>query len=250
MEAGWKNRKKRKGGQVGSPPTVKEELLTKVITAVKAQCQSGVEVTSSILQAVLIQKHDPTILEKNGLKFICSKSWICRLCRTVDLHMRRGTTAAQKLPPDWELQGELFAKRLSYLIMRFNMPEALVVNFDQTGLQIVPTQGVTRCLNKGSTPIVGLNDKRQITAVLAAATDGSFLPIQLIFQGKTSRCLPSQTERNEYEQIGWNFTMTENHWSNYESMVSYMSDIISQYLQYVPKNARNAIPFPYPVTIL
>ena len=131
----------------------------------------------------------------------------------------------------------MFAKRLAYLIMCFNVPEALVVNFDQTGLQILPTRGVTRCL-KGAkeVPIVGLDDKRQITAVLAAATDGSFLPIQLIFHGKTSRYLPSQTERNEYEQIRWHFTMTENHWSNYESMVSYMREIISPYTYSIYKD--------------
>lgn len=183
-------RKRRKGGQVGSQPIVKRELFSKVITAVKAKCQSGVEMTSAILQAMVtgvIQKHDPTIFEKNGGNFTCSKSWICHLCGTQDLHMRRGTTAAQKLPSDWELQGDLFTKRLAYLIMYFNVTESLVVNFDQTGLQTVPTRGVTRCL-KGSkeVPIVGLDDKRHITAVLAAAAAaaGSFLPIQLIFQSK------------------------------------------------------------------
>lgn len=90
-------------------------------------------------------------------------------------------------------------------------PESLVVNFDQTGLQIVPTRGVTSCL-KGAqeVPILWLDDKRQITAVLAATAYGSLLPVQLIFQGKTVRCLPSKAERNEYEQIGWHFTMTAN----------------------------------------
>ena len=38
--------------------------------------------------------------------------------------------------------------------------------------------------------LVGIDDKRQITAVFAGTMAGQFLPIQLIYKGKTSECLP------------------------------------------------------------
>ena len=38
--------------------------------------------------------------------------------------------------------------------------------------------------------IAGKDDKRQITAVFAGSMAGDFLPIQLVYKGKTPRCLP------------------------------------------------------------
>ena len=38
--------------------------------------------------------------------------------------------------------------------------------------------------------MVGVNDKRQITAVFCGSAAGEFLPIQLIYTGKTDRCHP------------------------------------------------------------
>ena len=41
--------------------------------------------------------------------------------------------------------------------------------------------------------IAGLNDKRQVTATLAGTLSGKLLPLQILYQGKTERCHPSQT---------------------------------------------------------
>ena len=38
--------------------------------------------------------------------------------------------------------------------------------------------------------ISGANDKQQITAIFARSMNGKFLPPQLIYQGKTPKCLP------------------------------------------------------------
>ena len=38
--------------------------------------------------------------------------------------------------------------------------------------------------------MVGVNNKRQITAVFCGTMLGEFLPVQLIYQGKTDRCHP------------------------------------------------------------
>jgi len=57
--------------------------------------------------------------------------------------------------------------------------------------------------------ITGIDDKRQITAVFAATKTGSFLPIQVIYKGKTKRCLPSVDFPKD-----WLISFTKNHWAN------------------------------------
>ena len=83
---------------------------------------------------------------------------------------------------------------------------ALVLNWDPTGINIVPGSSWTMEL-KGSqrVEIVGISDKCQITAVLCGALTGD----QLIYQGKTSDCLPHIDFPD-----GWHVTCTSNHWSN------------------------------------
>jgi hypothetical protein len=39
--------------------------------------------------------------------------------------------------------------------------------------------------------IAGVDDKRQITAVFIATAVGDFLPMQVIYQGKTAASLPA-----------------------------------------------------------
>ena len=58
-----------------------------------------------------------------------------------------------------------------------------------------------------------LKDKRQITAVFR----GDFLPVQLVYQGKTTRSLPTVDFPKQ-----WHLTFTMNHWSNESTMIDYV----------------------------
>lgn len=70
-------------------------------------------------------------------------------------------------------------------------PADLVINWDQTGLKIVPTGERTMHLSGDKIfPVVGSDDKREITTILAATATGKYLPPQLLFKGTTSRCHP------------------------------------------------------------
>ena len=44
--------------------------------------------------------------------------------------------------------------------------------------------------NAKNIPIKGVDDKRQLTATFTVNYTGEFLPIQLIYAGKTERSLP------------------------------------------------------------
>ena len=57
--------------------------------------------------------------------------------------------------------------------------------------------------------IIGKDDKWQLTAVLGCSMSGDFLPSQLIYQGKTKRCLSHFQFPHS-----WDVTYSENHWAN------------------------------------
>ena len=70
------------------------------------------------------------------------------------------------------------------------------------------------------------DNKCQITAVFACSLSGNFLPIQLIYQGTTQKCLP----KNVTFPDGWPLTYTNNHWSNENTMIEYIEHIILPYV--------------------
>ena len=67
--------------------------------------------------------------------------------------------------------------------------------------------------------------KRQITAIFCGALTGELLPPQLIYQGKTSACLPRYSFPDD-----WHVTYTPNHWSNEGTMKEYIERIIIPYV--------------------
>ena len=66
----------------------------------------------------------------------------------------------------------------------------VVINFDPTDLNIVPTSDWTMEAEESKRVEVIGKDKRQLAAVLVGTFDGDFFPSQIIYQGKTPCCLP------------------------------------------------------------
>ena len=69
----------------------------------------------------------------------------------------------------------------------------------------------------------GLTDNFQITAVLCGTIKGKFLPVQLIYGGKT--------DYTDSLVIG--ILHTHNHWSNENAMLMYIEEIIVSYVDQV-----------------
>jgi hypothetical protein len=105
---------------------------------------------------------------------------------------------------------------------------SLIINMDQTGVHLVPASNWTyEQAGSGSVAVLGVEDKRQITACIASSLAGDLLPPQLIFQGKTSRCLPPVSV--EARLAGAHLTFSANHWSSQETMQQYVEEIIMPY---------------------
>ena len=72
-----------------------------------------------------------------------------------------------------------------------DIPDELILNWDHTAINIVPVSTWTmNQKGENRVEIVDLDDKRQITAVLCGALSSEILSFKLIYQGKTSVCLP------------------------------------------------------------
>ena len=117
----------------------------------------------------------------------------------------------------WKISAANFAQLKAQLLFDVQViremeevPEDLIINWDQTGIHYVPVSNWTM-QQEGSkrVEIAGLDDKRQITAIFAGTTKGDFLPPQLIYQGKT-----------------------ENHWSNEQTMLDYLENILFPYIDH------------------
>ena len=70
-------------------------------------------------------------------------------------------------------------------VMMNEIPDELIINWDQTPLHLVPTgQWTMHRSGENIISIANLDDKRQITGVDAVTIQGHYLPPQLIYQEK------------------------------------------------------------------
>ena len=68
----------------------------------------------------------------------------------------------------------------------------MVLNLDQTPVKYVPCGKTTLAKqNTSSVPVSGVSDKRIITATFTITLDKKFLPVQLIYGGKTRKSIPT-----------------------------------------------------------
>lgn len=78
------------------------------------------------------------------------------------------------------------------MVKKHDIPPQLIYNSrDHTGINYVPVSSWTMEVEGTQrVPIIGLDDKRQVTIVFAGTLSGDFLAPQVIYQGKTSACHP------------------------------------------------------------
>lgn len=81
-------------------------------------------------------------------------------------------------------------------------------------------------------PVVALDDKREITALLTISLSGNLLPPQLIYAGKTERCHPHY----EFPE-DWAISHSPSHWSTEGTMIEYCDSILAPYLESARKDS-------------
>jgi hypothetical protein len=105
----------------------------------------------------------------------------------LDTRNEKGTKVARSKPEDFEKTKMDYIERIEKCVNEHNILNDLILNWDQTGVNLIPGGDWTMDA-KGSkqVKITGLNDRRQITALLTISKSGELLPPQIIYKGLNS----------------------------------------------------------------
>lgn len=145
---------------------------------------------------------------------------------------RRATTARPVITRSiWQETRTLFLHSIVNACLKYNIPDQLIINVDQTPSKYVASGKVTMAeKNSKHVPKFGSGDKRQITATYGETLDGDILPLQLIYKGKTKRSLPKMQNSVEKFPAGFLLSQNEKHWSNEQETLQYIEKVLNPYL--------------------
>ena len=210
-----------------------DEIDKKVQKYLRALRDNAGSVSIDIVIAAakgIVMKTNKHMLIEYGGHVDLSKNWAKALIKRMGFVKRKGTTSKSKdTVDDFKRRKAEFLEQVRTTVVMEEIPSELILNWDQTGLNIVPASHWT-LEQKGArrAELIGVNDKRQITAVFCGSLSGDFLPLQVIYQGKTPRCHP----RYQFP-LDWDVSHTPTHWSNEETMKEYLYQILFPYVDRV-----------------
>ena len=196
-------------------------------TYIRSMSNRGAVITWSIANAaakVLMRKYPGTV----GNIDIDSSSWAQSLFRRMKFVKRRKTSSKVDIPEAARKEiGYVFLYEITSRVEKYNIPPSLVINLDQTPLKLVQ-YGNNTLAKKNSTnvTIAGSADKRSITGTFSITLSGNFLPVQLIYGGKTNQSLPRYKFPDEFS-----LSVNEKHFSNTKESIKLLKEIIIPYLE-------------------
>ena len=119
----------------------------------------------------------------------------------------------------------IFQRQISNFVERHFIQSSLVMNFDQTLPKYTPVDDQTQS-RKGSkhVAIKGLSFKKSITATFGITFNLKFLPMQLIYGGKTQRSLLRMKFPHSFSLSG-----NKKHFSNTQESLKLIDEIIIPY---------------------
>ena len=172
-----------------------------------------------------MEKDAPYLLKENGGPIdphsrSLRQSW----CRRHSFVKRRKTSSRKGLSEqEVEEKKSAFCEDVNQKIRDNDILDGLIINFDETGLPVLPTDSYTLEVRGATTvKIAGVDDKRAVTGVVAGCRDGTKLPWQLIYTGKTDRCHPDRA----LFPTDWSITHSKSHWSTNETKNKYVAEVI------------------------
>ena len=203
-----------------------DEKLIKFLKAVRANGGVvNIHVVRAATDALIASNPSSSMHLQNFSK---PRSWVQSLYRRMGYTKRASTTSRPPVP-----QGLYSECRRDYLqdidskIRKYGIPPELVLNSDQTPSSYVSV-GKSTMARKGSTaiPIKGVTDKRAITLNFVVTLANDFLPMQVIYSGKTKASQP----RDFKFPSGFCVTQNPKHWSNEIESLKLINEIISPYV--------------------
>ena len=230
----WKNDVKNKrimsNTVITRLPSYGSEIDSQLLTDVHELRSMGLPVDDDVLRRYLVVRLENAgkmgLLVENGGKYSYGHSWAMRFFKRHNLVVRVCTTKMRELPQDFEDKKAKYMKIGAELIYQHNVPPQLVINGDETAVQLVNRAKITRNeVGAKRVRVLGIgDDKAQITATIFVTEHGDVLPYQMIFTGTTGRCHPSGAVPDD---CIW--THTSSHWQSVQSYMEVIEKIIIPY---------------------
>ena len=202
------------------------DLDQKLISLFKSIRNRGGVVNFNVIKAsalALIKSNTA----KDFRRFEPTSTWVRSIYRRCNFFRRAGTTTRPPVPLG--IYGECkltFLTDINSCIAVHSIPLHLL-NANQTPSSYVSVEKTAMAArNSSSVPIKGLTDKRNITLTFVISLNGDFLPMQIIYQGKTKA---SQPRGFDFPR-GFVVTQNPKHYSNELETLNLLDNIIQPYV--------------------
>ena len=197
-----------------------DETVKKFLIALRKKGGVINTVVANATAKALISKSENEHLKAIDLK---SSSWAKSLFKRMGFVKRACTTGRPEIPAGTGKEAELmFHHQIVTLVEKYNILPLLIINIDQTPCKYAPVSSHTmaeKCSKHIA--ITGSTYKQAITATFSITYSNDFLPMQLIYSGKTSQSFP----RFAFPET---FSLSENpkHYSNTFESLKLLDEII------------------------
>jgi hypothetical protein len=248
FEISGKPARKLVSGKRGHPLLLGNELDKRLQDYITQLRVAGGVVNAAIVEAAavgIVKDYDSNLLQCNGGHICLGKSWSKSFLTRMGFVKRRSTTKSKVEPAQFEENKNQFILDIQGCAVMENIPKELIINWDHTGINYVPVSSWT--LEKQGAKrveIAGADDKRQITVVFGNTMSGDFLPVQVIYSGKTKRSVPTSITFPK----DWHVTYTQNHWANETTTEAYINQLLFPYI--VKKRAELHLPPDKPALVI
>ena len=146
----------------------------------------------------------------------------------MDFVRRRRTTAKLEITDGAFKKAQLLLTH--YIVSKvdkYNIPDSLIINIDQTLTKYVPVSRSTLAKkNSKAVAIKGSSDKRSITAIFFITFSGNFLPMLPIYGGKTTKSLLRFKFPNDFS-----LSVSKTHYSMKKEACKLIEEILVPYIQ-------------------
>ena len=206
----------------GRPPLLLE-LDTKLLHFLQCLRVRGGVINIHVVRAIsgrALIDSNPSLAQLS--RFEMPRSWVVSVYRRLGFVQQAGTTGRPPVSRGLYAESRLmYLQDISEKMKKFSIPPELVLNADQTPSNYVPVGTMTMSKRgEKSVPVKGLSDKRNITLTFVVTFSGEFLPMQIIYQGKTDRSQPR----------GFKF-QNPKHWSNETETLNLVKEVIDPYIK-------------------
>ena len=208
-------------------PLLMGPLDSMVQKYIQSMSNRGAVITWAIANAAakaLMRKYPGMVGEID----IESSSWAQSLFRRMGYVRRRKTSSKVDILDAVRKEIEyVFLYEIVNRVEKHEIPKSLIINLDQTPVKLVQCGNNTLAKkNSSKVTIAGSADKRSITATFAVTLAGTFLPMQLIYGGKTEKSLP----RYKFPD-GFSLSVNPKHFSNTAESIKLLNEVIIPYVK-------------------